>query len=58
MRFPLPARYLLALGLLVLISSFWLRRQYVLPDGASGFVVGVGLGLELLALRQAKRPTC
>lgn len=47
MRTRLTPLTLLALGLLVLSSSFLLRRLFSLPDWFAGVLAGVGIGFEI-----------
>lgn len=52
---PRPAFLLLIAGLLIPAVVSILSRCVPLPDGLSGFVAGVGIGLELMALISIRR---
>lgn len=48
-------RLLLAAGLLLLVLPFFLQTQLSVADYQRGLIVGVGLGLEVLALLRMQR---
>ena len=55
MRPRFTPQHLLALGLLLLSGSLVLRHLLPITDWATGFLLGIGLGFELLALHWAIR---
>ena len=61
MPFHIHSRHLLATGLVFIVSGFLLSRLLPLNDFARGFLVGIGIVLELFFLRWAARlrtPRC
>ena len=45
---------LLAIGLLFVTSGTTLNRYEIIGDGFNGFLIGIGLGLEILAVIRAR----
>jgi len=45
----------MAAGLLILVSPFFLGIYMSVPDYQRGLIAGIGLGLEMLALRNIRR---
>jgi hypothetical protein len=43
-------RILLAIGLLLVTAHYLINSFYPLPDFFSGFLIGTGLGLEIIAI--------
>ncbi len=54
-RFPLTERLLIAIGLLMTTTPQLLKHYITLPDFALGFIVGIGLALEITAFIRLKR---
>jgi hypothetical protein len=58
---PKPALVLLIAGLLMTTTMPLIGRHFSMPDFAKGFITGLGLTLELLALvkiQQSKSRKC
>lgn len=53
--FPKPALYLLIAGLLMSTGVPLLSRYVPMPDALKGFLSGLGLALEFMALAKAQR---
>lgn len=49
-KLPRQPYVLLALGLLLVTSGNFLSRKFGLPDFAVGFLLGMGIVMELVAL--------
>ncbi|WP_123985194.1 hypothetical protein [Taibaiella soli] len=48
-------RILMASGLLLLVLPLLLRTHLSVTDAQRGFIVGIGIGLEVLALLRMQR---
>ena len=46
----LPTAWLMAIGLLLVVLPFLVKRFLQLPDAVSGFSVGLGIGMALIGL--------
>jgi len=44
------AELLLPIGLLMITVPFWLKKFVPLEDWLQGFIMGVGMGLEIVAI--------
>lgn len=42
-------KYILSLGLLIVSLDFMLKHYFNLSDSVSGFIMGIGVGLEIFA---------
>ena len=54
-KFPLTERLLIAIGLLMTTTPQLIKQYLPIPDFALGFIVGVGLALEITAFIRLKR---
>ncbi|OCX54446.1 hypothetical protein BEL04_09395 [Mucilaginibacter sp. PPCGB 2223] len=54
-KFPMPERLLIAIGLLMATTPQLLKHYLHLPDFVLGFIVGIGLALEITAFIRLKR---
>lgn len=54
-KFSLTDRLLIAIGLLMTTTPQLLKQYLPIPDFALGFIVGVGLALEITAFIRLKR---
>jgi hypothetical protein len=54
-RFPLTERLLIAIGLLMTTTPLLLKHYTTIPDFFLGFIVGIGLALEITAFIRLKR---
>ena len=50
MNFQKPTFRFVAVGLLLLVSGFWLKRLFPIPDVVDGLLKGAGFGLMMVAL--------
>jgi hypothetical protein len=48
-------RILLAIGLLLLTAHYFIDPFFSMPDYLRGFLVGIGFGLEIIALIRMNR---
>lgn len=55
---PKPAFALMAIGLLLVSLMPIVARHFAIPDFARGFVTGLGLTLEVIALVKMQRSRC
>ena len=51
----MPERLMIAIGLLMTTTPQLLKHYLTLPDFALGFIVGIGLALEITAFIRLKR---
>jgi len=51
----MPERLLIAIGLLMTTTPQLLKHYLPLPDFALGFIVGIGLALEITAFIRLRR---
>jgi hypothetical protein len=49
-QFPRPVLAMLITGLMIVSIANLISRKYGLSDGATGFVMGIGIGLEIMAV--------
>jgi hypothetical protein len=54
-QLPQPVTALLVIGLMLTTVSPLICRHFRLPDYLTGFSMGIGIGLEILAIVFAKR---
>ncbi|WP_448697392.1 hypothetical protein ACFGVR_12220 [Mucilaginibacter sp. AW1-3] len=54
-KFPLTERLLIAIGLLMTTLPQLIKHYITLPDFVLGFIVGIGLALEIVAFIRLKR---
>jgi len=54
-KFPLTERLLIAIGLLMTTTPQFIKHYIPLPDFILGFIVGIGLALEITAFVRLKK---
>jgi len=54
-KFPLAGRLMFAIGLLMATLPQFLKSYIYIPDFLVGFIVGVGIALEITAFIRLKR---